>query len=344
MGIKKINNFLLQKHPLIFRQLKCIKLVNKIIAIDTNNIMYKMMKDAVKNNYKYQNKDGNDIIHIYCILNIIKDCYKFRLKPLFVFDGESPDLKKNKIIERQNNRNNAIKLLEQIKNYDSTDSDDSFDYERYKIKEIMNDPNKLEEIKINSVHFNTSKIKDIKYILDKLKLPYIQSTGEADKVCGYLNKIKKVDYVLSHDYDIFCFGGDKLLFNLFSENENINELTLDSILFLFNINKEQFIDFCILLGTDYNYGIKQDFTLLLNLIKKYKSIEKIGKKHIPFSFKYINVRNYFIDFNDCKYIDDFNYELIKPNFEDLTDTLIKFKILNNYHVEFLNSFIHSKLY
>ena len=345
MGIKKINNFLLQQYPKIFRPIKCFKLEYKIIAIDTNNIMYKLMKDSIKLNLNYKNKDGEDSTHIYCILNIIKDCYRSKLKPLFVFDGDSPDLKKDKIIERQSTRNDAKKILEQINNYDSSDSDDSFDVERYKIKEIMNNPDKLEEIKINCVHFNNNKIKDVKYILEQLKLPYIQSKGEADKVCGYLNKINKVDYVLSHDYDIFCFGGEKLLFNLFSDNENINSISLDSILFIFNIDKEQFIDFCILLGTDYNYGIKKDLPLLLSLIKKYKNIENISKKmSVPNNLNYLKVRDYFVNSDDCKYIDDYKYELIKPEFEDVAKVLVKYKINNNYHVEFLNSFIQSKLY
>ncbi len=82
--------------------------------------------------------------------------------------------------------------------------------------------------------------------------------------------------------DALTFGGDVLLRHLtFSEAKKmpIKEFTLRKVLEGMEINHDQFIDLCILLGCDYCDTIKGiGPKRAIDLIREHKSIEKILEK------------------------------------------------------------------
>lgn len=56
-------------------------------------------------------------------------------------------------------------------------------------------------------------INDIKNLLLRLKVDFVQAPAEAEAECCYLQKYGVVDYVLSNDSDVFVFGGTAVLRN-----------------------------------------------------------------------------------------------------------------------------------
>jgi flap endonuclease-1 len=101
--------------------------------------------------------------------------------------------------------------------------------------------------------------------------------------------------------DILTFGAPKIVRNLTSHKIETTEIILKDVLENLDLNQEQFIDFCILLGTDYLSGISELKPIqIYKYFKMNKNIEEtilhIKKDNfkIPKDFNYKEVKDYFL--------------------------------------------------
>ena len=149
---------------------------------------------------------------------------------------------------------------------------------------------------------------ECKLLLDKMKIPWVDAAGEAEALCAKLYKSKYIDYCATEDLDYLVFGGSKLIKNMDVSGKNIKEINLTILLEQLEINYKQFIDLCILLGSDYtsiSLGRKS-----LGLIKKYSSIEKLIK-------------------GDKSYKDKINIEAVKKARAEFKDSTADIKNLSS---------------
>lgn len=96
-------------------------------------------------------------------------------------------------------------------------------------------------------------IDDIKYLLNLMNIPMIQSYGEADTQCAYLSKQKIVDAVYSLDTDMLAFGCEYVVFSI-SKHKG-KAIKLKNILSKLDISQTKFVEICNILGNDYYPGI-----------------------------------------------------------------------------------------
>ena len=67
-----------------------------------------------------------------------------------------------------------------------------------------------------------------------------------------------------------------MLRSIDTKNETVVEITQESLLSQINLTKEQFLDVCIMCGTDFNKNMRNIGPVkALKLIREYKSIEGI---------------------------------------------------------------------
>ncbi len=115
-------------------------------------------------------------------------------------------------------------------------------------------------------------------MLDMLNIPYIFSHGEGEYLAVLLNKLGIIDMLLTDDTDPILAGAHRIIKFY---NNSVYYLDTTKINETINLSQEQFLDFCILLGTDYatfQIGIKPPE--LLEIIKKYSNIENIIENNI----------------------------------------------------------------
>lgn len=94
-------------------------------------------------------------------------------------------------------------------------------------------------------------------LLSLMGIRYFRAPAEAEAQCVQLLKEKRVDYVLSNDSDVLALGAEVLLRNLSLKTNSVDEIRLIDVLQKLAIpNYLKFVDFCVLLGTDYNRGSK----------------------------------------------------------------------------------------
>ena len=298
MGIKNLYKLIDSNAPnsIIYKNIKDLN--GKKIIIDASIIIYQSVLSLKKLNLK---NEENDISHILGFINKTIMFLKNNITPIYVFDGKSPKIKENTLIQRNEKKQKII---------DKMNSDD------YNSDNKLNDEKKI---------FTPSKkqINEIKEILKLLGIEYIESEYEADPICAKL-VIENICYgVVSQDMDLLTFGS-KILIKDLSSNKKFKEINLDILLNELELKYIEFIDLCILLGCDYCPKIpKIGEKTALFLIKKYKSIDEFlkneGRKYkIPENYNYKQARELFLD-------KDLNYKINKSNLNkiEFKDILLK---------------------
>ena len=327
MGIKQLNLFFKNHltNPKCIQTIHTSTLKDKTIAIDTSIYLYKFMC-AIKNTcVDIYSQDGIVISHIQAILNKVFGLLKLKIKPIFVFDGKSPEAKQDTMQKRSEKKSEAKSQLTSFRNRISeicrimkTPPETSEDIMHYKrlFVELVEVRNNLKKALKKTVGFSTDQSDECKHLLKIMGIPYVTAISEADPQCSHLVKTEKAFAVASEDMDILTFGTKHLITGLGSKDTcKIYDLNL--ILADLKISYMQFVDICILLGCDYTctirgLGIKK----ILNEIKENVNIEGIikSKKYIiPEDFDYKLARKMFTNPSTV----ETNYDWNVPNYLQL---------------------------
>lgn len=148
------------------------------------------------------------------------------------------------------------------------------------IEQIQEYIDKKENQLVTVTEEDANKIKDI---CDVFGVPYYQSENEAETMCCKMTKnmnfYKKPLGVISEDSDVLAYGSNMLLCDLNISNGDCNIIYLPSLLKTMELNYQQFLEFCVLSGTDYNTNIPGIGSIkCYDLIKKYNNIKNIFEK------------------------------------------------------------------
>jgi flap endonuclease-1 len=279
MGIKHLYKYILDNNLEVPKCKTFFK--NKVVAIDISILLYQsVIGTRIKTGTDYLDNQGNISSHILGLFNKIIIMLKTNIIPIFVFDGKPPKLKEKVIKERKRKKIEAL----------------------IKMNEDITDEEKNKYLK-RCVFITPKQIEDCKELLDLMGIPYIQSPEEADSQCAYLNKINIVDGVLTDDMDILTFGSRYIYKNLYSLTKKPSVISLDDVLHFLNLNFDEFIELCILLGSDYGKKINIDYISLIELYKNTKDMSKclslLNNKKIKTEEinKYLEIKEYFSDPN-----------------------------------------------
>ena len=252
MGIKNLYKYILENN--LEKELDISELKNKIIAIDISILLYQVViSTRSKCGADHLSPSGEISTHILGLFNKTINLIKKRIIPVYVFDGKPPDIKKRTLDMRKDIR---AKAIEKLKN--TTD-------EKERIKYLK-----------RSVSISKKQLDECRKLLDIMGIPYIDAPQEADSQCSYLAKNGMVDGVLTEDMDIFTFGSPIIYKNLYSAKKSPKIIELKEILNKTELNFNEFIEWCCLLGSDYCKGIIDlKYFDILDLYKKNKDFDAI---------------------------------------------------------------------
>ena len=282
MGIKNFHKFMMMYAPHTFKTKTLFDYRGQILAVDANLILYDMLGKCIGYNCRTE-KTGYD--HFYDQLSDMLVCArKFDIKLIFVFDGETPDIKKEKVMERRKQKEKAKDLV-------ITD-DMSMDEKRKIMFATMHLTRELREGARRTLRMNS---------IDIIDAPY-----EADSQCAKLSRNGIVDGVITTDFDILTFGGRKIITDMFKFEQHygrkyVTEISIDDILKNLKLSFDSFVDLCILMGTDYSERTGLRFEQCYDMITKHKTIESIDEPLVSLDkIDYIGIRKYF---SECCGID-----------------------------------------
>ena len=230
MGIRHLNKYLRDKCPESIRVLNTADLEGKRIAIDISIYLYKY--------------EGDNMLleNIYLMLSIFRH---HNIIPIFIFDGKPPPEKKELLIKRKEDKQEAQKEYEKLQK--SLDNNDDFDdSEKQEIVATM------DQLKKQFININKDKIESVKELIRAYGATYYDAPGEADELCALLVLKKKVWACLSEDMDLFVYGCPRVLRYFSLMNHNVVLYHMKGILEELSLNQREFREICILSGTDYN--------------------------------------------------------------------------------------------
>lgn len=219
------------------------------IAIDAYNALYQFLSIIRQpDGTPLMDSKGRITSHLSGIFYRTAKFLKAGVLPVYVFDGEPPEEKKKTIEKR-------IEVRE---------------ISREKWKEMIA-KGEIEEARKYAqaaVFLEKEMVKDVKSLLTAMGVPWVQAPSEGEAQAAYMCSRGDVWASASQDYDSLLFGSLRVIRNLAISgrrklpNKNVYvevepelislEKTLDSL----GITREQLIHIALLIGTDYNEGIK----------------------------------------------------------------------------------------
>ena len=236
------------------------------IAIDAMNTLYQFISIIrQRDGTPLKDSDGNVTSHLsgvfYRNINLLED----NIRPVYVFDGEMPDLKQKETSERRRKREEAREEWEKLK-------------EDGKISEAYSKATQSSKLTGNM-------IEESKELLEAMGIPVVQAPSEGEAQAAYMSN-ESVYAAGSQDWDCLLFGAERMVRNLTSRKTRktssgqrkkvyTERIELETVLDELDISREQLIWLGMLIGTDFNEGVhgigpKKG----LELVKKYDSFDE----------------------------------------------------------------------
>ncbi|MBU0496854.1 MAG: flap endonuclease-1 [Candidatus Thermoplasmatota archaeon] len=254
-------------------------LKNQVLLIDAYNVLHQFLSIIrQRDGTLLMDAQGRVTSHLSGLFQRTANLVDARIKPVFVFDGKPPALKEKILAERHARRMKAEKEWQEA--LEKGDMRTAF-------------------VKAQQTSRVTPEIvEQSKELLEALGIPWVQAPSEGEAQASYMVKKEHFFAVGSQDFDCLLFGTPVLVRNLTSSSRRKlpnkqayakigpELIHLQQNLKTLGILQKQLIDMALLIGTDFNEGVKGiGPKKSLQYIKKNGNLENalatIGQSNAP---------------------------------------------------------------
>jgi flap endonuclease-1 len=294
-------------------------LSGRVVAIDAYNALYQFLAIIRQpDGTPLKDNTGKVTSHLSGLLYRTSNLVELGIKPVYVFDGVPPVLKRVELERRRQVKVEAAVRYEKAVATGRIAEARMYAQAATSMKDYMED--------------------DSKKLLRLMGLPWVQAPSEGEAQAARMTKRGDADYCASQDYDSLLFGAPRLIRNvtisgrrkLPSKNVYVDvvpELVeLDKVLKECGVTYEQLIDVGILIGTDFNPdGIKGlGPKTALKLVKEHGTLENAlpHVKNAAFPVEPHLIREVFLH---PEVTDDYTLEWKEADVEGIVDFLVREK-------------------
>ncbi|MBN1389897.1 MAG: flap endonuclease-1 [Candidatus Thermoplasmatota archaeon] len=265
------------------------ELSGKVIGMDAYNILYQFVSSIrTPEGFPLTDSGGNIVSHLKGLFSRTASLMSEGVSPIYIFDGRPHELKRGTLELRRARKEKAVMEWEKA----------------------------LEEGDLQTARTKASQtsrltdemIDDAKHLLGLMGVPCVQAPGEGEAQASYMASKGDVYGASSQDFDSILFGCPLLIRNLAvtgrrklpGKREWIDVqpeiIDLKRTLSELGLTREQLIDLAILVGTDFNEGVKGiGPKRALSMIREFGTLERAAKeKRIPL-LEWDKVREIFLD-------------------------------------------------
>ncbi len=232
------------------KEKKLIKdFAGQTVAVDAYNTIYQFLSII-------RQPDGTPLMdskkrvtsHLSGLLYRNLNLLEAGIRPVYVFDGKPHDLKKGTIEERS-----AVKEKAQAE-YEAALAEGDLEKARSKAQQTS--------------RITKEMVEDSKKLLDLIGIPVVQAPMDGEGEAAFLVQKGHASAVASQDFDSLLFGAPVLVRNLTITgrrklprkqiyiNVEPERMELGAVLAALSVTREQLVEMCILMGTDFNEGIR----------------------------------------------------------------------------------------
>lgn len=333
MGIKNLMKYIKQNHSEAIINKDISELEHKIVCIDTPCLMYK---------YKFSNFSEGKTNWVNNLIFFLLKSIEYNIDCVFVLEGNAPEQKNETKAERVKAREGVVKrssyltkLFTDFLDTGVVSEELSVEWNKLKHSGSFNPEiyeKMLKNRQIYSEHVTKEDYSLFLEVIDAFNICSVQSNNEAETTCSYILSQKKCDYIYSHDTDVLAYKG----VNGFISDINLKDKNftfVDKVILLqqLKFTEDEFIDFCILCGTDYNKTInKVGIVSSLKLITKQRTIENLSIS--PEDIQKLNISWIREKFSMKEFEDNKNDELSFKIPWPKCNRIIMDDIISNYNI------------
>ncbi|KAG7022370.1 Flap endonuclease 1 [Cucurbita argyrosperma subsp. argyrosperma] len=296
MGIKGLTKLLADNAPKGMKEQKFESYFGRKIAIDASMSIYQFLIVVGRSGTEMLTNEAGEVTsHLQGMFNRTIRLLEAGVKPVYVFDGKPPDLKKQELAKRYSKRADATADLADAIEVGNKEDIEKFSKRTVKVTKQHND--------------------DCKRLLRLMGVPVIE-----------------VYAVASEDMDSLTFGSPRFLRHLMDPSSRkipVMEFEVAKILEELNLTMDQFVDLCILSGCDYCDSIRGiGGQTALKLIRQHGSIENIleninkERYQIPEGWPFQEARQLFKEPLVCTDEEQLDIKWTTPDEEGLISFLV----------------------
>ena len=219
-----------------------------------------------------RDNDGNPVSHLMGFLHRTTTLLSMGIKPVYVFDGQSPDLKADEMAARRERREEAEAI--------------------HKEALAAGDFALAQKMAARIMHYSPQMVEETQRLFDLLGVPWVTAAAEGEAQAAVMAAKGQLDVVATQDWDALLYGSPVLVRNLMDDGTkrygrvvHAQSIDLDQMLKENELSREQLVDLAIMIGTDYHPGIKGIGPKTgLKLIREYITIEAVCEakgKEVP---------------------------------------------------------------
>jgi 5'-3' exonuclease len=299
MGIKNLHNLLRKLCPQVYHTVPLTKYAFKKIAIDLSLFMCKY-----KTSYGVHWLDG----FVQMITVLRHNDVHF----VIVYDSKAPPEKDNERKQRSEarakSRLRVDKLQEAWETYRNThEGKDTVCLEEFReqddlytfLQKFMDGhedalstakiDNELERMQQSLLSIKTEDFELTKELFQICGVPIHIAAGEAEASCSALNCQGFVSAVLTDDTDVLAYSAPIMLCKIDFQTQTCIELDYQEILGELKLSSSEFLDLCIMCGTDYNTNLsKIGCDKSFKLIQQYRTLENIQEALPHLNYEVLN--------------------------------------------------------
>ncbi len=239
----------------------------KKLAIDAFNTLYQFLAIIRQpDGTPLMDRQGRVTSHLSGLIYRLSNFVAAGIKPVFVFDGEPPRLKARTLVARGEVKQRAEREWR----------------EAVEIGDLATARTKA----MQTSRLTDEMVEQSKKLLELLGLPWVQAPTEGEAQASAMARAGIAYAAASQDFDSLLFGSPRLVKNLaISGRRKLprkdvyvdvqpEEIVLEATLAALGITREQLVDVGLLIGTDFNEGVKGiGPKKALALIKKHGALE-----------------------------------------------------------------------
>jgi len=211
----------------------------RIVAVDAANSIYQFLSSIrQRDGTPLMDREGRVTSHLSGILYRTAAVMEREIKVFYVFDGRSHHLKGSTITKRVEARKKS-----------------EVEWKRA-LEE--GDIERARKYAVRSSRMSDDIVEGSKRLLELMGVPYVQAPGEGEAQASFMVRKGDAWAVASQDYDCLLFGAPRVVRNL-TLSGKLQEpeiIELEAALKKLSLTREQLVDLAILVGTDFNPGIK----------------------------------------------------------------------------------------
>lgn len=224
-------------------------LASTTVAIDGHNALYQFLSIIRQpDGTPLKDKEGRVTSHLSGLLYRTSNLLEAGIRPVYVFDGKPHERKRGVLRARRERKEQAMKQMQEA--LAAGDTQQAF--------------TKAQQ----TASLTWDMVRQSIELLEALGLPHLEAPGEGEAQASFMAQRGDVDAAVSQDFDALLFGAPLLVRNLAMTGRRKlpgrqawvdvepERIALAAALQHLGLTREQLVALAILMGTDYNEGLR----------------------------------------------------------------------------------------